>query len=63
MNVLRRFVRWLTGIPPAEHAEGVARRAAEREEGRTRAVIEAGRSNLAGGKGAGPGGRDWTQWG
>ena len=58
----RRLIRWLLGIPPADKVEEVARLAAARENARTGAVIEAGRSNLAGGKGAGPGGRDWNQW-
>ena len=58
----RRLIRWLLGIPPADKVEEVARLAAARENARTVAVIEAGRSNLAGGKGAGPGGRDWNQW-
>lgn len=61
--MLRRLLRWLLGVPPADKVEEVARIAAARENARTEAVIEAGRSNLAGGKGAGPGARDWTQWG
>jgi hypothetical protein len=61
--MIHRLVRWLLGIPPPDKVEQVARLAPERENARTEAVIEAGRSNLAGGKGAGPGGRDWNQWG
>ena len=63
MVVLMRIFRWLRGIPSADALDERRHLDAERERAQAAAIVEAGRSNLAGGKGAGPGGRDWTQWG
>ena len=60
--MLRRFVRWLLGIPHPDRLDDAVHMAWERERAKHGAVIEASRSNLAGGKGAGPAPRDWTQW-
>jgi len=57
--MVRRFIRWLMGVPSAEDLE--ARRVfdAEKDSLKTAAIVEANRSNLAGGKGTGNAPRDW----
>ena len=56
---LKAFVAWLGGVPgpgePAEHR----RWAAERDRQKSEAMIEADRSNLAGGMRGGPGGESY----
>jgi hypothetical protein len=61
--MLKRLVNWLLGIPRPDRLDEVVAHMGERDAIKDRAIIEAGRSNLAGGKGAGPGARDWSQWG
>ncbi len=59
IGVGRRLVHWLLGIPrPADLEEHVSH-AAERDRHKTGAIVEASRSNMAGGKGTGPGPQGW----
>ena len=58
--MLRRFIRWLMGVPAKpEDLEEYMRLAATRDRQRTDAIVEADRSNLTGGMRGGPGGEQY----
>ena len=58
--MLRRFLRWLMGVPARpEDVEESSRLAATRDRQKTDAIVEADRSNLAGGMRGGPGGEQY----
>jgi hypothetical protein len=59
IGVGRRLVRWLLGIPRPDELEEHVSHASERDRQKTGAIVEASRSNMAGGKGTGPGPQGW----
>ena len=59
LGVGRRLVRWLLGIPRPDELEEHVGLASERDRHKTSAIVEASRSNMAGGKGTGPGPQGW----
>jgi hypothetical protein len=59
IGVGRRLMRWLLGIPRPDELEEHVRHASERDRHKTGAIVEASRSNMAGGKGTGPGPQGW----
>ena len=56
--MLRRFIRWLMGVPPKERLDEVRALAAERDRVKTSSIVEANRGNWTG-KGPGTTPRDW----
>ncbi len=59
IGVGRRLVHWLLGIAPPDELEEHVSHASERDRHKTGAIVEASRSNMAGGKGTGPGPQGW----
>jgi hypothetical protein len=57
--MLKRFVRWLLGIPNPDRLEARRQLDGERDRHLTGAMTEADRSNLAGGMRGGPGGEQY----
>ncbi len=55
IGVGRRLLRWPLGVPRPDELEEHVRHASERDHQKTGAIVEASRSNMAGGKGTGPG--------
>lgn len=55
--MLRRFIRWLLGVPPKDRLDEVRALAAERDRNKAAAIAEANRGNWTG-KGPGTMPRD-----